>query len=78
MGQEEIIELLEKEKKELSSKEIANKLNANQYSIHKAIRILLKNKEIRYKTLKIKEALENYNRKGIMKVYFMPTKTKKR
>ena len=52
MGQTEVLNLLKKEKKWLSTKEIEEKLNVS--SVSRPLRVLLKNKEIIKREIRVK------------------------
>ena len=71
MGQREVIKILEKQDKPLSVGEIARLLNDNQKKISKDINKLLQYNEVLFVEIDKGIALEKYNCKHRMRLYFV-------
>ena len=71
MGQEEVIELLKKNKEPLTRTEIADKLNARPTFISKVLRKLCDNGEVSCKKIKYTIARKKYGSLRSLKVYFL-------
>lgn len=71
LGQREVINLLKKYDKPLSVGEIARILNDNQKKISKDINKMIQYKEILFIEIDKQTALEKYNCKHRMRLYFV-------
>lgn len=71
MGQQEVIEILQKAKKPLSRTEIAERLNETAIKISILIRRMLKYGEVKCIEINRKQALKYYNCKRRMRIYYV-------
>lgn len=74
MGQQEIFEILEKEKRPMSRMEIAIQLNENCNKISELLRKMLDHEEIKFLEIDRNKAKEMYGDKAPsrrMKIYFI-------
>ena len=69
--QQEIIELLKKEKKELSLKQIAERLHADPSHVTKRISKLIFYREIKFIEIDKDKALKLYHCKRRMRLYYL-------
>ena len=71
MGQEEIVEFLEKYKKPVSRSEIASALSQDVILISHAIARLVKSKEIKIIEIDRQQAMKLYHCKRRMRLYYL-------
>jgi hypothetical protein len=69
--QEEIINILKKEKRPMSRSEIALKINQNPLNVSRAIKKLIKFKEINYKEISKDEAYIKYRSKRKLRIFYV-------
>jgi len=71
MGQADVIEVLKKNKKPLSAREISEIIECNVYAVNPILNKLLKFKEIRFIEVGRKEANLKYNSKRRLRIYYL-------
>jgi len=71
MSQTEVIDLLERVKKPLSVGEISKMLNENPFKISNHLRKMLKYSEVNFIEIDRIKAMENYNCKRRMRLWFV-------
>ena len=71
MAQQEVIELLEKNKEPLSRTEIANKLGMDKLRVSHSLQRLEKAREVKVIEINRQQAMERYNCKRRMRLYYI-------
>jgi repressor of nif and glnA expression len=71
MGQEEILQVLEKNKKPMSRGQIANELSFDKVAVSHSICKLLKSKEIKCQEISCEQAMKYYGCHRRMLIYYV-------